>query len=116
MTRNKFGRIINIGSMATRHEVAGEALYTSTKASINAFTRVLAKEVIRLGITVNVLAPSAIETDLSAVVNRDALMEVLNRNAIKNFGNFGDVSNSVDYLIKEENSAITGQVIYLGGV
>jgi len=116
MSRNKFGRIINLGSMATRHEVAGEALYTATKASINAFTRVLSKEVINLGITVNVLAPSAIETDLSKAINQDALMEVLNRNAIKQYGDLIDVSNSIDYLIKEESKSVTGQVIYLGGV
>jgi 3-oxoacyl-[acyl-carrier protein] reductase len=116
MSRNKFGRIINIGSMATRHEVAGEALYTSTKASINAFTRVLSKEVFNSGITVNVLAPSVIETDLSKAINQDALMEVLNRNAIKKYGDLTDVTNSIDYLIREESNSVTGQVIYLGGV
>jgi len=116
MNRNKFGRIINIGSMATRHEVAGEALYTSTKASINAFTRVFSKEVINSGITVNVLAPSAIKTDLSKAINPDALMQVLNRNAIKQYGEFTDISNLIDYLIKEDSKSITGQIIYLGGV
>lgn len=116
MSRNKFGRIINLGSMATRHEVAGEALYTATKASINAITRVLSKEVINAGITINVLAPSAIETDLSKAINQDALMEVLNRNAIKKYGELIDISNSIDYLIKEESKSVTGQIIYLGGV
>jgi 3-oxoacyl-[acyl-carrier protein] reductase len=116
MGRNKFGRIINLGSMATRHEVAGEALYTSTKASINAFTRVLSKEVFNLGITVNVLAPSVIETDLSKAINKGALMDVLKRNAIKQYGNLIDVSNTIDYLIREESNSVTGQLIYLGGV
>jgi 3-oxoacyl-[acyl-carrier protein] reductase len=116
MNRNKFGRIINLGSMATRHEVVGEALYTSTKASINAFTRVLSKEVYSFGITVNVVAPSAIETDLLKAINQDALMEVLNRNAIKQYGDLIDVSNSIDYLIKDESKSVTGQIIYLGGV
>lgn len=116
MSRNKFGRIINIGSMATRHEVPGEALYTSTKASVIAFTRVLAKEVISSGITANVVAPSVIETDLSKAINQEALQEVLSRNAIKGYGDFGDVSNTIDYLIKEESKSVTGQVIYLGGV
>src|ERR1035437_498627 len=116
MGRNNFGRIVNLGSMATRHEVAGEALYTATKASVNAFTKVLSKEVINLGITVNVLAPSVIETELSKAINQVALMEVLNRNAIKHYGNFIDVSNSIDYLINEKSNSVTGQVIYLGGV
>jgi 3-oxoacyl-[acyl-carrier protein] reductase len=116
MGRNKFGRIINLGSMATRHEVAGEALYTATKASINTFTRVLSKEVISLGITVNVVAPSVIDTDLSKAIDPDALIEVLNRNAIKHYGNLTDVSNSIDYLINKESQSVTGQLIYLGGV
>ena len=116
MMRNKFGRIINLGSMATRHEVPGEALYTSTKASINAFTRVLSKEVASSGITVNVLAPSVIDTELSKAINEIALKEVLNRNAIKKYGDLIDVSNTIDYLIKEESQSVTGQIIYLGGV
>lgn len=116
MIRNKFGRIINLGTMATRHEVSGEALYTSTKASINAFTRVLSKEVASSGITVNVVAPSVIDTELSKAINEIALKEVLNRNAIKEYGNLVDVSNTIDYLIKEESSSVTGQIIYLGGV
>ena len=116
MSRYKFGRIVNMGSMATRHEVAGEALYTATKASINAFTKVLSKEVNNLGITVNVLAPSVIETDLSKAINQEALREILNRNAIKKYGELIDISNSIDYLISKESQSVTGQVIYLGGV
>jgi 3-oxoacyl-[acyl-carrier protein] reductase len=116
MLKNKFGRIINLGSMASKHEVPGESLYTSSKSAINAYTRVLAKEVAKMGITVNVVAPSAIETELSNQINREALNEVLSRNAINELGNFSDVSNIIDTLIKPESSAITGQIIYLGGV
>lgn len=116
MLKNKFGRIINLGSMASKHEVPGESLYTATKSAINAYTRVVAKEVAKMGITVNVVAPSAIETELSKQINRDALNEVLSRNAINEFGNFSDVSNIIDTLIKQESRSITGQLIYLGGV
>jgi 3-oxoacyl-[acyl-carrier protein] reductase len=116
MLKNKFGRIINLGSMASKHEVPGESLYTSTKSAINAYTRVVAKEVAKMGITVNVVAPSAIETELSNQVNRDALNEVLSRNAINELGDFKDVSNIIDTLIKRESKALTGQLIYLGGV
>lgn len=115
MSRKKFGRIINMGSMAAKHEVAGEALYTSAKASLNAYSRVLAKEVYKSGITVNVVAPSAIETELSAQINQEALKEVLSRNAVAGYGEMADVSNTVNYLISKESAAITGQIIYLGG-
>jgi 3-oxoacyl-[acyl-carrier protein] reductase len=116
MARNRFGRIINFGSMATRHEVPGEALYTSTKASINAYSRVLAKEVAKSNITVNVIAPSVIKTDLSSKINQLALNEILSRNAIKQYGDLADISNSIDFLIQKECNSITGQIIYLGGV
>jgi 3-oxoacyl-[acyl-carrier protein] reductase len=116
MARNKFGRIINIGSMATRHEVPGEALYTSSKSAIIAYSRVLAKESFRLGITVNVIAPSAIKTELSNKINQESLYEVLSRNAISDYGNMRDVSNIIDLIIDDNSIAITGQIIYLGGV
>ncbi len=115
MLRNKFGRIINIGSMAAKHEVPGEGLYTSTKAAMNAYTRVLAKEVGKMGITVNVLAPAAIRTELSSKINQTALAEVLSRNAINDYGDFEDITNSLDFLIKKESKHVTGQIIYLGG-
>jgi len=116
MSRDKFGRIINLGSMASKHEVSGEALYTSTKAALNSYTRVLAKEVYKQGITVNVVAPSVISTELSEKINQKALTEVLSRNAIQEFGKFEDVTNIIDLLLKKESQSITGQIIFLGGV
>ena len=116
MSRKKFGRIVNISSMAVKHEVIGESLYTSTKAALTAYTKVIAKEINDFGITANILAPSAIHTDLSAKINQEALMEVLSRNAIKSLGEMKDVSTAIDFIISENSSSITGQVIYLGGV
>jgi len=116
MARNKFGRIINIGSMASKHEVPGEALYTSTKSAMIAYTRVVAKEVYKMGITANVIAPSAIEnTELFNQIDSKALLEVLSRNAIHIPGDLKDITNIIDLLLTEESHAITGQVIYLGG-
>lgn len=116
MMKNNYGRIINFGSMMTKHEISGDSIYTSTKAAINSFTKILSKEVFKNGITCNVIAPSAIHSDLSLNMNQNVLNEILNRNAIKDFGKMEDVSNIIDWLIKDESNAITGQVIYLGGV
>jgi 3-oxoacyl-[acyl-carrier protein] reductase len=115
MARNRSGRIVNLGSMATRHEVPGEALYTASKAALNAFTRVLAKEVAPQGITCNVVAPAAVESELSAAVDRDKLMEVLARNAIPELGSEADVAAAIDWLISPASAAVTGQIVYLGG-
>ena len=86
MMRGKWGRIINFSSMAARHEVAGEAIYSASKAAIQTLTRVMAKEFYRYGITCNAIAPAAIETDMMNAVPRDALREVLARNAIPEMG------------------------------
>lgn len=114
MMRRKFGRIINLGSMATRHEVQGEALYTASKAAVNALTRVLAKEVAAHGITCNVVAPAAVETNLASAVDPAKLKDVLARNAICELGSPADVSTIIEWLIRPESSAVTGQIIYLG--
>ena len=116
MMKNSFGRIINFSSMAVKHEVEGEAIYTASKAAIISFTRVLAKEVYPFGITCNIVSPSAIDTDLMNEIEEDALNNVLSRNAVKTKGKMEDISNTVDWLIKPESDAITGQVVYLGGV
>jgi 3-oxoacyl-[acyl-carrier protein] reductase len=116
MLLKKFGRIINFSSMAAHHRVAGEAVYTATKAGIEAFTSVMAKEVYGHGITCNAVAPAAVDSDLSRAVNADALQEILARNAVPKLGRMEDISNAVDWLIRPESQAITGQVIYLGGV
>ncbi|MGE3975622.1 MAG: SDR family NAD(P)-dependent oxidoreductase [Bdellovibrionales bacterium] len=115
MMRNQFGRIINLSSMAVKHEVAGEAAYTSSKAAVVAFTRVFSKEVYAQGITCNVVAPAAIETQMMAAVDKNALADVLKRNAIPEIGEFADVAAATDWLILKESQKITGQTIYLGG-
>ena len=116
MLKNTFGRIINFSSMAVKHEVSGESIYTASKAAIVSFSRVLSKEIYSLGITVNVVAPSAIETELTNNIDKKALKDVLHRNAIHQMGKVEDIVNVTDWLIRTESQAITGQVIYLGGV
>lgn len=115
MSRKKAGRIINMGSIATRHDVKGESLYTSTKSAVNTFTKILAKEVYSYGITVNVIAPSVVKTELSEKISDEAVQQIFSRNAIREYGKMEDISNLADFLMKEESSAHTGQIFYLGG-
>ncbi len=115
MMRGESGRIVNIGSMATRHEVEGEALYTASKAAVNALTRVLAKEVAAHGITCNVVAPAAVGAGLAEAVDSEALARVLERNAVHEVGTVEEVAQTVEWLLRPESSAVTGQIIYLGG-
>lgn len=115
MMKNSFGRIINFGSMAVKHEVKGEAIYTASKSAIISFTRVMAKEVYGYNITCNIIAPSAIKTDLMDSVDKEVLKDILKRNAIQELCKIEDISNTIDWFIKTTSNSITGQIIYLGG-
>ena len=68
------------------------------------------------GITVNLVGPTPIETDLIRGVPGDKMKALINRLAIKRLGRMEDVSNVVDFFIRPESEFVTGQVIYLGGV
>lgn len=115
MMKHAYGRIINFGSMAVKHEEKGEAIYTASKAAVIAFTRVLAKEVFDQGITCNVISPAAIDTDLLKAVDQDALQQVLKRNAVPSIGTTAELIGVIDWLLLKESNRITGQNIYLGG-
>ena len=115
MIPNKYGRIINIGSMAAKHEVKGESIYAASKAAVNSMTRVMAKELFPFGITCNVIAPAAVDTSLMAAVNRAELEEVLKRNAVPKIGDMNEISLATDFIINKDNNSFTGQILYLGG-
>lgn len=116
MMKHSFGRVINLGSMAVKHEEKGEAIYTASKAAVIAFTKVLAKEVYEYGITCNVVSPSAIQTDLLENIDKTALQNVLKRNAIQELGTTDELIHTLNWLINKDSNKITGQNIYLGGV
>lgn len=115
MMKNSFGRIINFSSMLVRHEIKGTAIYTASKSAIISFTRVMAKEVYGYNITCNIIAPSAIKTDLMDSVDKDVLKDILKRNAIQELCKTEDISNAIDWFIKTTSNSITGQIIYMGG-
>lgn len=116
MSKKKYGRIINFATVASPLKLEGEAAYASSKASIANLTAILGRELAEYGITVNAIGPTPIETDLIRSVPKDKMDALIERQAIKRLGEFRDVSNAIDFFIKDESDFITGQVIYLGGV
>jgi len=116
MKKNRFGRIVNVASVATPLKLEGEAVYAASKAAVISFTQVVAKELASFGITVNAIGPTPIDTDLIKSVPREKLDQLINLQAIKRAGTFSDVTNLIDFLIRPESDFITGQVIFLGGV
>jgi 3-oxoacyl-[acyl-carrier protein] reductase len=115
MIRQKSGRIVNYTTVAVALNLAGEAAYAASKAAIESFTRVSAKELAEYGIRVNAIGPTPILTDLIRNVPKSKLEELLRQQAIHRFGEFEDILNVIDFFIDEKSEFITGQTIYLGG-
>jgi 3-oxoacyl-[acyl-carrier protein] reductase len=116
MQRRRYGRVVNVGTIAVPMRLEGEAIYAASKSAVVTFSRILAREMADSGITCNVVAPTPIETDLIRGVPREKIETIVNRLAIKRLGRFEDVANVIDFFVKPESEYITGQVIYLGGV
>lgn len=115
MKRRNYGRIVNLGTVATPLKLEGESMYAASKAAVESMTRILARELAPLGITVNLVGPTPIETDLIRGVPKEKIQAILDQLAIKRLGHFPDVSNAIDFFLRPESDYITGQILYLGG-
>jgi 3-oxoacyl-[acyl-carrier protein] reductase len=115
MRKGKFGRIINIGSMASVLEPIGDSIYAATKAASMTLTGVLAKEFASYGITVNTLAVSALQTDMLQQIPPDTMAAVLAELPLPRLATPDDVFNVVDFFASSESSHITAQTLFLGG-
>lgn len=116
MRHRKWGRIINISSMAASLEPAGDSMYAATKAGIATFTNVLAKELGPMGVTCNTLAITAIETDMLAQLPRQKIDAIISGLPVPRLAVPDDIMNVVDFLVSERSSYITAQTVWLGGV
>lgn len=115
MRRRRYGRIVNLTSIAVPLRLEGEAIYAASKSAVEMFTRILAHEVAPLGITCNAVGPAPIETDLIRNVPKEKIDKLVARLASKRLGRFEEVAHVIDFFVQPTSSCVTGQVLYLGG-
>lgn len=113
--KRKKGKIINISSVSGIYGNPGQVNYSASKAGIIGFSKSLSKEVGSRGITVNVVAPGYIETDMTEALKKDAMEIAKDRSSLKRLGSVKDVANCVSFLASEKASFITGQTICVDG-
>ena len=118
MKQNNWGRIINISSIASGEVgkgLAQSAHYAASKGGVKALTETLALELAQYNITVNAIAPGAIETDMTKNIAEEEKQRILNSIPLKRFGKPEEVASLAVFLASEEASYLTGSTIYIDG-
>lgn len=115
MMSARYGRIINMSSVAAEFGNKGQTNYAASKGGIEGFTRCLAKELASRGVTVNAVAPGFIETDMTAAVRNAAEAEIKKAIPARRLGKPDDIAQAVLFLAGEGASYITGQVLKVDG-
>ena len=115
MMRAKWGRIVNVGSVASRVGFAGQTNYTAAKAGLEGMTRSLAQEYGRKGITVNTVSPGFVETDLTWEASDHARDYVERYSASGRFVTPAEVADVVAFLASDRSRGITGQTLHVDG-
>jgi 3-oxoacyl-[acyl-carrier protein] reductase len=105
------GRIINMSSIIATTGYNGLSVYGASKAAASGFTRSLAREVGKLGITVNAIAPGFIDTELTQTLSDDQRKRIAGRSALRRLPETDDVARMVEYLLGEGGRNITGSVL-----
>ena len=115
MMRARYGRIINISSVSGLVGNPGQANYSASKAGVIGFSKTIARELATRGITVNVVAPGFITTDMTNVLPEKIKTEVKERIPVRRLGTPEDIADLVTYLSSPSASYVTGQVIAVDG-
>jgi 3-oxoacyl-[acyl-carrier protein] reductase len=115
MVKQRSGRIINISSVSGLMGLAGQANYAASKAGLIGMTKSIAREIASRGITVNVVAPGFIETDMTSALNEEIRKGALAQIPVSRFGAADDIASAVAFLSSAEAGYISGQVLAVDG-
>jgi 3-oxoacyl-[acyl-carrier protein] reductase len=116
MRKERYGRIINLTTIAVPMLLEGELSYAASKAALEAATRIMAAELAPLGITCNLVGPSPVDTDLIRSVPKEKLNALLARLPMKSMAGLEDVAYAVKVFASRQAGQLTAQTLYLGGV
>jgi 3-oxoacyl-[acyl-carrier protein] reductase len=115
MMRQKFGRIVNVGSVSGITGNAGQANYAAAKAGVIGLTKSIAKELGPKGVTANVVAPGFIETDMTAALAGVIKDQILPQIPARRIGQADDIAAAVGYVASDEAGYLTGHVLVVDG-
>lgn len=116
MLRNKAGSIVNFSTIAVALGLKGESIYAASKAGVEGFTRSFAREMADFNIKVNCIAPGPIDTNLLKGITSMQIQNILNQQIIPKQFTPSAISDLVEILLDERSSALSGQVLHVGGV
>ncbi|MCA3244184.1 MAG: 3-oxoacyl-ACP reductase FabG [Alphaproteobacteria bacterium] len=115
MQKHEFGRIINLTSIVAHMGNVGQTNYITSKAAIGGFTKALAKEAARKGVTVNAIAPGFINTDMTAKIPEAIKEGFVKQIPAQRFGEAADIANAVAFLASKEAGYVTGTTLHVNG-
>ena len=115
MRAAKFGRVVNIGSINGQAGQYGQVNYAAAKSGIHGFTKALAQEGARFGITVNAIAPGYVDTDMVRAVPEDVLQKIIARIPMGRLGHADDIARGVVFLTADNGDFITGSTLSING-
>ena len=115
MREAKFGRIVNIGSVNGQAGQYGQVNYAAAKSGIHGFTKALAQEGARFGITVNAIAPGYVDTEMVRAVPQDVLQKIIGRIPMGRLGNVHDIARAVVFVTADDADFLTGSTLSING-
>ncbi len=115
MMKQRAGRIVNMASVVGVTGNAGQANYSAAKAGVIGFTKTVAKELASRGVTANAVAPGFIDTDMTSVLSDKAKEAALSGIPLGRMGTPEDIADAVLFLVSDQASYITGQVLHVDG-